>query len=117
MVSSARSSARSAGCVPVSLSAPGTDSPAKSQASRRGGAGAALLDQLVADGVGGDFCIAAHSHLLQDARAIGAYGLYAQTQLVRHDCGRDAAGDAGEDLQLALREAVVQRPFVVGRAF
>src|SRR5687767_13109311 len=101
MVSSARSSARNAGCVPVSLSVPGTDSPAQSQASRRNGPDAALLNQLVADGVGGDFCIAAHSHLLEDARAIGADGLHAQAQLVRHDCWRDAAGDAGENLQLA----------------
>src|SRR5262245_36040718 len=108
MVSSARTSARSEGCVPVSLSDPdsGPISPAQSQASRRNSAAAALLDQLVADGVGGDFCIAAHSHLLEDARAIGADGLHAQAQLVRHDRGRDAAGDAGEDLQLALRQAV-----------
>src|SRR5262245_4765332 len=104
MVSSARSSARSAGWVPVSLSVPGADSPLQSQAPRRIETGVALLDQLVADGVGGDFCIAAHSHLLEDARAIGADGLHAQTQLVRHDCGRDAAGDASENLQLALRE-------------
>src|SRR5678816_2101432 len=108
MVSSARTSARSEGCVPVSLSDPDSISPAQSQASRRNSAAAALLDQLVADGVGGDFCIAAHSHLLEDARAIGADGLHAKAQLVRHDCGRDTAGDACEDLQLALRQAVVQ---------
>src|SRR5919112_63215 len=103
MVSSARARARSEGCVPVSLSAPlpdsGPISPAQSQESRWDSA-AALLDQLVADGVGGDFCIAAHSHLLEDARAIGADGLHAQAQLVRHDRRRDSAGDASEDLQL-----------------
>src|SRR6185369_13065826 len=105
MVSSARTNARSEGCVPVSLSDPnsGPISPAQSQASRRNSTTAALLDQLIADGVGSDFCIATHSHLLEDARAINADGLHTQTQLVRHDRRRDAAGDTGEDLQLALR--------------
>src|SRR5215207_6582514 len=100
MVSSDCPSARKAGCVPVSPSEPVVDSPAPSQALPARKGGAALLDQLVADGVGGDFCIAAHSHLLEDARAISADSLHAQAQLVRHDRRRDATGNAGEDLQL-----------------
>src|SRR5687767_13185074 len=107
MVSSDWGSERSEGCVPVSPSEPVVDSPVPSQAPPR--KRVFLLDQLVADGVGSDFCIAAHSHLLEDARAISADGLHTQAQLVRHDGGRDAPGDTGENLQLALRQTVVQR--------
>src|SRR5688572_26840878 len=82
----------------------------ESSTSRTFSTSGELLDESVAERVRGDVGIRLEVHLLEHPASIRAHGLHGKAQLLRDLRHGTAARELAEDLELTLRELLVNRP-------
>src|SRR5262245_14791805 len=82
----------------------------ESSTSRTRRARMSLLDKAIRKCIGRDVCVRLEVHLFEHAAPVSADGLYRQAQLLGDFRHRAAARELAEDLELTLRELLVNRP-------